>query len=540
MKPISFFLLLILLFSVDSLRSQETRMYRLHLKDKGNPSFSPAKPDDFLSLKSIERRKRQNLSVDDFDLPLDVAYLEAIAEAGATIRTFSKWEKTVVVHLTDSETLSRLESLPFIDSLYCIWKGILPIKRNIQPEIQFDSDVRQNTINSYGVGFTQVALNNGHLLHNAGFRGKGMAIAVLDGGFINADKIEYFNQEQIKEVKNFSHEVTDVFREGSDHGTRVLSCMLSDKSGELIGTAPEADYYLFRTEVMNEEFPIEEDYWIAALEYADSVGVDVVTSSLGYFVFDDSGMDHNQGQLDGKTVPISRAADRAVSRGMLLFNSAGNEGANSWKKVNFPADAEHVITVGSVGGDSIRSSFSSLGFTADNRIKPDLMAMGLRACVVESSGRIIQSNGTSYSTPIMAGLAACLWEALPDLNSFEMLNLLRETADHYQNPDSLMGYGIADVYKAYLRQQTGIEPIVGFSDPIYISINPFDNRLYVNLADLEQYNRCVLNIYTTLGNRILAVSNLSGSIDISSLPKGIYIVYLRIGDKQWVRKFIKN
>ncbi|MCL1934446.1 MAG: S8 family peptidase [Candidatus Azobacteroides sp.] len=540
MKLISFFLPFVLLFFADSLQSQETKMYRLYLKDKGNPSFSPAKPDDFLSLKSIERRKRQNLSVDDFDLPLDIAYLEAITETGATIRTFSKWVETVVVQLTDSETLSRVENLPFIDSLCCVWEGTLPERTDIRPDIRFDSDVRQNTINSYGVGFTQVALNNGHLLHDAGFRGKGMTIAVLDGGFLHADEIEYFNREQIKEVKTFSHEVNDALRDGSDHGTRVLSCMLSDKSGELIGTAPEADYYLFRTEVVNGEYPVEEDYWIAALEYADSIGVDVVTSSLGYFEFDDSEMNHNQGQLDGRTASISRAADRAASRGLLLFNSAGNEGANSWKKINFPADAEHIITVGSVDGDSVRSSFSSLGLTADNRIKPDLMAMGSQACVVDGSGQIIQSNGTSYSTPILAGLAACLWEASSDLNSYAMLDLLRETGNHFQNPDSLTGYGIADVYKAYLQQRTGIQPIAGLTDPIYISINPFDNRLYVNLADSEQYNRCVLNIYTTLGNRILTVSNLSGSIDISSLPKGVYIVCLRIGDKQWVRKFVKN
>jgi subtilisin family serine protease len=231
----------------------------------------------------------------------------------------------------------------------------------------------------------------------------------------------------------------------------------------------------------------------------------------------------------------------AASRGILLFNSAGNEAGNNWKTKNFPADAENIITVGSIMKDSIRSAFSSVGFTADRRIKPDLMAMGSGDSVVGSSNTIIQSNGTSFSTPIMAGLAACVWEALPDLDSFTMLHLLRETADHFQNPDSLIGYGIANVYKAYNDQQpTGILPVAVSSEPVYISVSSFNNHLYINLINQKQYNRCTVDIYTTLGNRVLTVSDLSGSIDISSLPKGVYIVSLRIEDKQWVRKFVKS
>ena len=540
MKQISIFFIFISLFFVNSLLSQETRMYRLHLKDKGNTPFSIANPGDFLSEKSIDRRIRQGLQVDIFDLPFDPAYLEAISETGATIQTYSKWMKTVVVHLTDLEILHHLENLPFVDSLYCVWKGNLPEKNITRMGKPFDSDEWQNDINSYGSGFTQIALNNGHLLHNEGFRGKGISIAVLDVGFINVDRIDFFNQDRIKEIKNFNHEVNDILRESHNHGTMVLSCMLSDKSGEIIGTAPEADYYLFRTEVISEEYPVEEDYWVAALEYADSLGVDIVTSSLGYTSFDDASMNHTKEQLDGQTAPISRAANLAASRGILLFNSAGNEGGNSWRKINFPADAEHVIAVGSINQDSLLSSFSSHGFTADNRIKPDLMAMGSGVSVVSSSGTITNSNGTSFSTPIIAGLAACLWEAIPDINSFSMLDLLRETANRFQNPDSLMGYGIADVYKAYNKIYTDIQPVSVSAETDYFSVFSLDNRLFVNLINTKQYSRCVIDIYTTLGNRILSTSDLSVSIDISSLPKGIYIVCLRIMDKQWIRKFVKS
>ena len=542
MKPIILSLTVIFFLAADSLLSQESRMYRLCLKDKGNPPFSLTHPEDFLSLKSIERRQRQNLPVDSFDLPLDQAYMEAITETGATVQTSSKWEKTVVVNLSDMEIFSRLKNLPFVDTLYCVWEGNLRAKTsNEMEDITLNPPLRDDIINSYGSGFTQIALNNGHLLHDAGFRGKGMTIAVLDGGFVNVDNIDFFNQAQIKGLKNFNHETTNMLREGSDHGTMVLSCMLSNKSGEMTGTAPEADYYLFRTEVVSEEFPVEEDYWVAGLEYADSLGVDIVTSSLGYFTFDDPAMNHTQEQLDGRTVPISRAANLAASRGIVLLNSAGNEGASSWGKIIFPGDAENMITAGSINRDSTRSSFSSVGLTADGRIKPDVMAMGGQASVVASYNTVILSNGTSFSAPIMAGLTACLWEALPDLNSFEILHLLRETADHYQNPDSLMGYGIANVYKAYIENQpTGLQPVTITSEPVYISINTFDNRLYINLIDNEHYGNCRVEVYTTLGNKILAVPDLSGSIDISSLPKGIYIVSLRMGDKQYVRKFVKN
>ena len=516
-------------------------MYRLQLKDKGNPLFSLTHPEDYLSSESVERRLRQNLPIDSFDIPLDPAYLEVVAETGATIRSTGKWLKTVVVSLNDTLTiLPRLKNLSFVDSIYCVWEGTLPDASGASVNTSLRTAFRQSTINSYGAGFAQIALENGHLLHNAGFRGKGMTIAVIDGGFANADKTDYFNPEHIKGIKNFNHETTDMLREGTDHGTRVLSCMLSDKSGEMTGTAPDADYYLFRTEVTDNEFPVEEDYWIAALEYADSLGVDIVTSSVGYSTFDDSTMNHTQAQLDGKSVLISRAAGLAASRGILLFNSAGNEGSNDWKKIIFPADAENIITVGSVTKDSVRSAFSSVGFTIDGRIKPDLAAMGSSTSVVTSSDTIIQANGTSFSTPIMAGLAACLWEGCPDLNSFAMLKLLREAGNRFQNPDSLTGYGIADVYKAYIQQKTDIRPIILSSDPIYISINPIDNRLYVNLTGSEQYGKCLLNIYTTLGNRILTVYGLSGPVDISPLPKGVYIVSLRIGDKRFVRKFIKS
>jgi subtilisin family serine protease len=512
-------------------------MYRLVLKDKGNSPFSIHHPQSFLSQKSIDRRIRQGLTVDEVDLPIDPNYFEAIKATGADIQTFSKWVNTIVVHLTDTQIIPELEKLPFVDSLYCVWRGVLPMPDRLKSEKDVALNEEADDINSYGVGYDQINMNNGRLLHNAGFYGKGITIAVIDGGFTNADIINYWDWNKIVEVKNFNHEITNPLREGTDHGTRVLSCLLSNKWGEMVGTAPEANYYLLRSEIASEEFPVEEDYWISALEYADSVGVDIVNASLGYTVFYESSMNHTLQQLDGQTVPMSRAAALAASRGLLLFNSAGNDGDKEWRKISFPADAENILTVGSLAKDSLRSDFSAVGYTEDGRIKPDLMAMGSMASVVTSSGNIIRSSGTSFSSPILAGLGACLWEALPDLTAVEMLQLLRESGHRFHSPDSLYGYGIADVFEAYTKKTnlTGIRR-QNQEDPFSLIV--YNNRLYINTGRNE-YAQSALNVYSGWGVRMLSVSNLSGSINISSFPRGVYIVQLQIGGKRYVRKFVK-
>jgi subtilisin family serine protease len=536
MKQVFFSLFL---FCVCSVQAQETYMYRLILKDKGNPPFSLNHPEVFLSQKSIDRRVRQGLTVDSIDMPFDPVYFEAIQNTGATIRTYSKWVKTVVVHLPDIQIVSELEKLSFVDSLYCVWKGVLPETVSLGVEAGNEESVifRSENEENYGAGFDQISMNNGHLLHNAGFYGRGISIAVIDGGFLNVDVIDYFDQNKIIEVKNFNHEIDDPLRTGAvDHGTRVLSCMLSGKPGAMLGTAPQANYYLFRSEVSPEEFPVEEDYWIAALEYADSLGIDIATTSLGYATFDDSAMNHTHSQLDGKTVPMSQAASLAASRGMLLFQSAGNEGNKSWGKIMIPADADQVITVGSVTPDSARATFSSVGLTADDRIKPDLMAMGSNVNVVTDEGRVIVSNGTSFSTPILAGLGACLWEAFPNLTALEMIKLFRESGNRFQHPDASYGYGIADVYKAYTNIKTGIgKPVEEAKQP---AMNVYENRLYLNMNG-DKYAKCVLNIYSVMGIRRLSVSGFSGSVDVSSFSKGVYIAHLRIGDKRYVQKIVK-
>jgi subtilisin family serine protease len=381
-------------------------------------------------------------------------------------------------------------------------------------------------------------MNKGDLLHEAGFRGEGMTIAVIDASFTNVDKIGFFDQTRILDYRDFTHRKNLLSTNDEAHGTKVLSCMLADKPGEMVGTAPNASYYLIQTEVPDEEYAEEEDYWVAGIEYADSLGVDIVTSSLGYTSYDAPSMNHPQDWLDGQTARISKAASMASKKGLLLFVSAGNERNKEWKKISFPADAENVITVGSVDPEKEIAYFSSVGYTADKRIKPDLMAKGMNVSVVYPSGNVYSfANGTSFSTPILAGLGACLWQAFPDLTNLQIIDLLRKSADRYQHPDSLYGYGIPDVYQAYRSAlPTGISPIK--EEPAIFRFDSSGNLLYINLSVAECINS-KLQIFSVLGNRILQRKSLTGPVNVGFLTKGVYIARLEVEGKQYLRKFIK-
>ncbi len=340
-----------------------------------------------------------------------------------------------------------------MDSVKCVWAGV---DRLVRPEERPDTsrfltpDVPLE--NLYGYAESQIKMLNGIKLHQAGYRGKGVRVAVIDAGFMNVDRLAVFDSLNVIGTRNFVFPGADVYRE-DDHGTKVLSCMAANLPGVMIGTAPEASYLLLKSEDSRAEFPIEEDYWAAAAEYADSVGVDVITSSLGYFEFDtDDSLYYTQNDLDGRTAFISRAASAAAKCGLMLFCSAGNEGGSKWGKITFPSDSPDLLTVGSVTEERAKSEFSSVGFTADYRIKPDVVALGTMACVVDPTGNIRYSNGTSFSTPILAGLGVCLVQAFPWIRNRDLITLLQETAHLHRQPDAELGYGIPDVYKAYKKE----------------------------------------------------------------------------------------
>ncbi len=426
----------------------ESYGFRVYLKDKAGSPYSTEEPEAFLSGESVRLRMAKNKAVTESDLPVSPAYIEALTTEGTTPIATSRWMNTVVVIAPDSLVACRLSSLPMVDSVKWVWKGDRDnnlCERNQTGRLEPDEPALKSP---YGYADRQIRMHNGNKLHDKGFRGEGMRVAVIDAGFENADHITVFDSLRLLGTHNVLNPERTVF-EDDEHGTKVLSCMAANAPGIMVGTAPDASYLLIKSEDRRTEYPIEEDYWVAAIEYADSVGVDVITSSLGYFEFDVDELSYTPDDLDGRTAFISRAASQVADRGILLFSSAGNEGSGTWEKISFPADVATLLTVGSITEKKQRSSFSSIGPAADGRIKPDVVALGTGCCVIDEFGAVSYSNGTSFSTPILAGLGVCLWQALPTLTNTEIMDLLRESASHYKKPTAELGHGLPDIYKAY-------------------------------------------------------------------------------------------
>ena len=290
----------------------------------------------------------------------------------------------------------------------------------------------------------------------SGYDGKNILIAVLDGGFINADKISSLNnlrnRKGIKATYDFVENNGFVYS-FSPHGTAVLSVLAGNLTEQIEGTAPGADYLLLKTEVAESEFPFEEDLWVAGAEFADSAGADIISSSLGYYNFDDPSLNYKYSDLDGNSAFITRGADIAASKGILVINSAGNERDKVWKRIIFPSDGDSVLAVGAVDGNNIVSVFSSAGPSADGRIKPDNTTMGVSVPVQTSETVTVRSNGTSFSCPVLSGMAACLMQAVPMALNIDIIEAIHSSADKYNSPDSLYGYGIPDMAKALKRLQ---------------------------------------------------------------------------------------
>lgn len=432
--------------------ANETFCFRVYLKNKGVEDKIILSPEGIMSEDAFERRTKRGVEINTSDLPINPAYITSLLFTGGQLVTQSKWMETVVVESTDSLLADKLKTLPIVDSVRCVWRGSDRLKHNRCPDDKSGlSPSEEKKSGDYGYAQEQIEMLNGAYLHESGRKGQGMRIAVIDAGFLNVNRISAFKNMDLIGTHNIVFPGEDVFCD-DDHGTKVLSCMAANLPGIMVGTAPEASYLLIKSEDVRSEFPIEEDYWAAALEYADSIGVDIVTSSLGYFRFDTEESVYTTSDLDGRTAFITQIAEKASEKGMMLFCSAGNEGNHMWKKITFPGDAPNVLTIGAITNEKERSSFSSTGFTADYRIKPDVVALGTGVCVINGTGNIQYTNGTSFSTPIVAGLGACLWQGLTWLTNKELIQLIRQTASQASQPDVEKGYGIPDMQKAYRKE----------------------------------------------------------------------------------------
>jgi hypothetical protein len=426
--------------------------FRIILKDKGTSGYSISNPSQFLSEKSIARRQKMHIPIDNTDLPISADYLKQIQNVGGVIVAKSKWLNTVSVYTENELSLYDYKKLPFVQDVIEVWQG-KKVTNIPQPGANY---VNQKSTTSspaairnaayYGASWNNINTNNGEVLHQAGYEGAGIDIAVIDEGFLNLNKNAAFKNTNIKGAKSFLYENADPYGV-DDHGGWVTSCMGVDKAGTYVGTAPAANYWLFYTEDKATEYAIEEDYWTAAIEYADSVGVEMVNTSLYYMTHDgtiDQPYNYTYQTFDGKTAYITQAANMGAQKGIFIVCCAGNDNTT----VGAPADSPNVLTVGSVDSDKSIAIFTSYGLTVDGRIKPDALALGGNAYVINTSGTAEGRGGTSYSAPNLCGLAACLWQAYPKLSNIDLLNVIRQSADRYSNPVMPFGYGIPDMQKA--------------------------------------------------------------------------------------------
>ncbi|MCG8331643.1 MAG: S8 family serine peptidase [Chitinophagales bacterium] len=438
------------------------RFYWGEFTDKKGSPYSLDRPEEFLSEKAIARRKKYNIPVSVEDFPPNPAYLAELRAKGANILHTSRWLNAATFTIP-GDSLEAVEQLGFLSNV--TYMGIqIRGGAKFGRTVDMDSLMSRVEKNYYGHGAQQIAMINGDELHKKGYTGEGVLVAVLDGGFTGVDKSPFF-EELRKEGRllpgfDFVDLDTTVY-ESSSHGTRVLSTMAAKQPNLLVGTAPDASYICIKTEDVSSEYPLEECHWVAGIEYAESLGADIVTSSLGYTRFDDTLFNHKWEQLNGTTAVASKASAIASKKGLLVLNSAGNEGSSNWRYIGIPADVASTLSVGAITLDGNLASFSSVGPTADERIKPDVVAPGARVALADAySYKVSRGSGTSFSTPMVAGMVACLFQAFPNKSSEDIFDAIRRSSSLYRNPDNESGYGTPDFMKAYnllRKDQKGIE-----------------------------------------------------------------------------------
>ncbi len=528
--------------------AQQSR-HIIELTDKKGTAFSLSQPSAFLSPKAIERRNRYRIPIDSTDLPISKDYLDSIRAAGAvTILNTSKWLNQVLVLTTDAAALAKIRAFPFVKKASPVAARPTRIDETEDPfdekivdavqEPNQRSSITENYF-SYGNSWGQINIHEGEFLHDQGFRGEGITIAVLDGGFFGYLTNPAFDSirrnGQVLGTWDFVRNEASV-NEDNVHGMYCLSVMAANRPGLIVGSAPRAAYYLFRTEDVATEYPVEEQNWAAAAEMADSLGVDLITSSLGYNQFNDPAFNHVYADMDGNTTIVTRAADMAASKGMIVTNSAGNSGASTWKYIIAPADGDSVLAVGAVNVNGQIGSFSSYGPSADGRVKPDVASVGWGTVVANSLGNPANANGTSFSNPNMAGLVACLWQAFPEFSNMEIIDAVKKNASRYTSPDDRTGYGIPNMRMAYeylLREKTrrNAEKALG-DDFIKAYPVPFTNGFNIVYKSRSNGKLSMELIDATgrlLGTSALA-STMAGDIyfvpftGLDKLPSGVYFV----------------
>lgn len=540
-------LLFLLTFLAINLHAQEDAWVYFNAKPNANTFFS--NPLSALTQRSLDRRTTQNIALDFKDAPIHQPYVDQVeAATGITVMAQSKWLNMVHVRGLQSD-IAALTGLSFVDhiqyanhALNPSGKIAIPVVDSFQKNNKWEK-TNETLVNfNYGNSATQVQMLNCHILHQQDYTGTGKVVAILDAGFPGVNTAAPFNRLRTNGLilggYDFVNNSTN-FYTGNSHGTNVLSTM-GGFATNLVGTAPDAGYYLFITEDVASETPLELSNWVEAAEEADRLGVDVINSSLGYFGFDNPAYSYTYAKMNGQTSVASRAVDIAFERGMLCVISAGNEGGTAEPHVGTPADALKAITVGSVTAAEVKSGFSSIGPTGDGRMKPDFMAMGTASVISNTAGTITTANGTSFSSPILAGAITSFWSAFPNKTNAEIVQFVKTSADRYAassvTPNNNYGYGIPDF-------QLALNNALSISNPEISTLKLFPNPMETTLSITNPFvSGASFLLYNALGQRVLylPITTTTQNIDVSKYSKGVYYYTLTNGQKSEQGKLIKN
>ena len=525
--------------------------YIVRFKDKAGTPFSINNPSQYLSARSIQRRVKQNILIDSTDLPITPRYLDSVKLAGnVTILNKSKWLNEVCIQTTDATALAKINSFPFVISSSPVMRIQQGNKEITQTRNKFNEEISTTTNNTqtaktngdvlnYGNSAAQIHIHEGEFLHNNGFRGEGMLLAMFDGGFRNYLSVTAFdsvrNNNQIVETYDYVQNEISV-NEDDPHGMYCFSIIAANWPGQLVGSCTKAKYYLYRTEDVNSEYPIEEQNWAAAAERADSIGVDVFSTSLGYSTFDNPVFNHTYADMNGKITIIARANAMAARKGIISVVSAGNDGDKAWHYIGTPADADSIVTVGAVNSAGVVAAFSSYGPASDGRVKPTVASVGQGTAIAGLNNLTTFGNGTSFASPNLAGLITCLWQAFPEFTNMQIIEAVKRSSSIYTKPNDRIGYGIPNFHKAYddLFQQRAllqVNIILG-NDWIKAYPNPFKQNF--TLLMKPQYSGTTSFSLSDTNGKLFLTRQVTGQQgqaqiitfdNLQPLAKGVYILH---------------
>lgn len=514
----------------------------VYFNDKPDSQYYFSNPLQMLSQRALDRRTMQNIPLDLVDVPIHQAYIDQITTtSGITVKAKSKWLNALHIRGTQAD-IQALTLLSFVNHVSFANHTINGAgKKPDFSQNNLVNKVLETQVSfNYGNSANQIQMLNGHLLHQQNFTGAGKIIAILDAGFPGVDVVSPFQRlrdnNQILGGYNFVARNSNYYSLDS-HGTMVLSNMGGYVDNQLVGTAPDASYYLFITEDNSSENPLEESLWVEAAEMADNLGADIINTSLGYFGYDNPNYSHTYSEMNGTTTFISRGANIAFSRGMIVVVSAGNSGNSSNVHIGSPADAVNVLTVGAVDASRNYASFSSIGPSFDGRVKPDVMAQGLYAVVATPSGVVGTNSGTSFSGPIMAGMVASFWQAFPTFTNSQIVQFVKESADHFTTPNPQYGYGIPNFQLALTNALSSMQ---FHSDLIGVYPNPVNDAVTFSIPSVGTSKE--ITIYNNLGQIVFNQTsyNQIQNVSLQSLESGVYFYKIAVANGTKVGKLIKQ